>query len=78
VAQILYHNGDGARQTEFFFRTNYVFICHIWNIGEVLVSRFRTFYDQKHDLSDKKNPSVTRRCRCWINLCHAYSHPLES
>jgi hypothetical protein len=39
------------------------------------------FMTKKHDLSDKENPSVTRSCRrgrCWINLCHAYSLPLES
>jgi hypothetical protein len=43
-------------------------------------SRFRTFYGQKHDLSDKKIsvchaplPSPRRRRRRTRNLCHAYS-----
>jgi hypothetical protein len=38
------------------------------------------FMAKKHDLSNKKFPSVTRRCRCRCrrrcrtrNLCHAYS-----
>jgi hypothetical protein len=64
------------------------FTCHIWNMREVLVSWWEKwkkfiadfhvlglFMAKKHYLSDKKFPSVTRRCRCrWTqNLCHAYS-----
>jgi hypothetical protein len=36
------------------------------------------FMAKKYDLSEKKNPSVTRRCRCTQNLCHTYSLPLKS
>jgi hypothetical protein len=39
---------------------------------------FGLFMNKKHDLSNKKIPSVIRRCRCWINLGHAYSLLLES
>jgi hypothetical protein len=36
------------------------------------------FMTKKYDLSEKKISYVTRRCRCWINLGHAYSLPLEA
>jgi hypothetical protein len=52
-----------------------IFTCHIWNMREVLVygqekwkkfiADFHVlghFMAKKHDLSEKKNPSVTRRC----------------
>jgi hypothetical protein len=34
AAQVFSHNGDGARQTNFCFRSNHVFTCHIWNMRE--------------------------------------------
>jgi hypothetical protein len=37
--------------------------------------RFSTFYGKKHDLSDKKIPSVTRRCRCRRSLFFPHLEP---
>jgi hypothetical protein len=37
---------------------------------------FELFMAKKHDVSEKKIPSVTRLVR--RNLCHAYSDPLKA